>query len=441
MKKTLIASLLLAVAVSTHAKVDLVTLPGRDKTQVTIYNSADLTLLRETRTLTLKKGENRLQYSWAGTLIDPTSLELTPKGGQGGVEIRSVEYPPRVTGLGIWNIEAARAGKTPFEITSFTSGLTWRAYYLATLEPGEESMRLEGYVRVDNRSGEDLENAETRLVVGRINLLEEVAMLAARPQPYGHPQEVRLDYWAKDEMRAPAAEGNMPMAAKAMMADMRVKEIVKEGLSEYFLYTIEGTEDLSNGWGKRLVSFAADGVKIDNLYRFEEERYGPKPVRFLKFVNDKAHNLGKEPIPDGLVKVYRNLDAGGGLAYVGAENTKYIPVGGEVNLALGPTDLVTVKPLLMDYRTDNYDWKNDQITGFDEHTANKVEVANNLTIPVKVEVRRNFRGSRWELENEGDQGKFEKIDADTVQYTLELPPGAKKTFSYRLHLHTGSRAL
>ena len=44
------------------AKVDLVILPKRDTAQLTIYNSADLTLVREGRALTLKKGQNRLQF-------------------------------------------------------------------------------------------------------------------------------------------------------------------------------------------------------------------------------------------------------------------------------------------------------------------------------------------------------------------------------------------
>ena len=30
------------------------------------------------------------------------------------------------------------------------------------------------------------------------------------------------------------------------------KQIVKEGLSEYFIFTIEGTETIPNGWSKRL---------------------------------------------------------------------------------------------------------------------------------------------------------------------------------------------
>ena len=61
------------------AKVDLVTLPTRDTVQLTIYNSADMTLVRESRALTLKQGKNKLQFSWANTLIDPTSLEMLPK--------------------------------------------------------------------------------------------------------------------------------------------------------------------------------------------------------------------------------------------------------------------------------------------------------------------------------------------------------------------------
>ena len=42
------------------AKVDLVTLPPRDAVQLTIYNSADLTLARESRALTLKEGANNV---------------------------------------------------------------------------------------------------------------------------------------------------------------------------------------------------------------------------------------------------------------------------------------------------------------------------------------------------------------------------------------------
>jgi hypothetical protein len=56
--------------------VDVSTIPPRDTVQLTIYNGEDLTLVRETRTVTFKQGINPLQFSWANTLIDPTSVDL-----------------------------------------------------------------------------------------------------------------------------------------------------------------------------------------------------------------------------------------------------------------------------------------------------------------------------------------------------------------------------
>jgi hypothetical protein len=50
----------LLTATTVHARINVVTLPGRDSTQLTIYNSADLTLVKETRILTLRKGLNHL---------------------------------------------------------------------------------------------------------------------------------------------------------------------------------------------------------------------------------------------------------------------------------------------------------------------------------------------------------------------------------------------
>jgi len=38
---------------------------ARQGVQLTIYNSEDLTLVRETRTVSFKPGANPLQFSWA----------------------------------------------------------------------------------------------------------------------------------------------------------------------------------------------------------------------------------------------------------------------------------------------------------------------------------------------------------------------------------------
>ncbi len=166
MKRVMLTTMIIAVSCSALAKVDLSTLPERESTQLTIYNSADLTLVRESRPLTLKEGMNKPQFSWANTLIDPTSLEMLPKAHAGDIDIMELTYPPRVQNLGLWSIKSEVSGKVPVEITYLTSGLTWRAFYMGTLTEDEKTMRLQGYVRVTNNSGEDYGNAQTRLIVG-----------------------------------------------------------------------------------------------------------------------------------------------------------------------------------------------------------------------------------------------------------------------------------
>src|SRR5437867_1411067 len=116
---------------SAHARINVVTLPGRDAVQLTIYNSVDLTLVKETRTLTFRKGRNRLEFSWANTLIDPTSVEFRALTHADEVEVLDVSFPPRVTNTLEWRIHSEFAGEVKVEISYFTSGITSSADYTA----------------------------------------------------------------------------------------------------------------------------------------------------------------------------------------------------------------------------------------------------------------------------------------------------------------------
>jgi len=415
-------------------------LPTRDTVQLTIYNSADMTLVRESRALTLKEGRNSLQFSWENTLIDPTSLQMLPKTQADKINITELVYPPRVKNLGVWNIESGVSGKVPVEITYLTSGLTWRAFYMGTLSRDEKTMRLQGYVRVTNNSGEDYENAQTRLIVGKVHILDQIAELGRRQYPYGRPGE-GIPRPANVAMLGDMPEVGQPLRGAVVMAE-KVKEIVKEGLSEYFLYTIEGTETIPTGWSKRLQSFDIEGVPVVNLYKFEQERYGSNVVRFLSFKNDEAHKLGQTPIPDGLLKVYRGVDEQKHLSYEGQSSFKYIPVNEEVELNLGAVADVVVEPKLMDYRTENHRFDNHlNVSGWDEVQTFTVEVRNTRDVSVRIEILRNFDTSAWDLKRSSDDAAgFEKVDLDTVKFTIELPPQSKKTFEYTLTSYRGVRS-
>jgi hypothetical protein len=218
------------------------------------------------------------------------------------------------------------------------------------------------------------------------------------------------------------------------------KKIIKEGLSEYFLYTIEGTETIPNGWSKRMISFDVDEVPVVNLYKYEQERYGNMVVRFLSFKNDEEHKLGETPIPGGMLRVYRNVDEAGHLSYQGQSAFKYIPVDEDVELNIGSVQNIVVEPKLMDFQTENYTFdRHGNITGWDEIRNYQIEVKNTRDTAVKVEIKRNFTTQYWNLKQKGDYGQFEKVDLDTVKFTLELKPWSVKKFEYTLRTYHGER--
>ena len=443
MKKITIITMLTLCVAASFAKVDLTTLPNRDMTQLTIYNSADLTLVRDARSLTLKEGENKLQFSWANTLIDPTSLSMLPKAHAGDIEITDLTFPPRVQNLGLWNINSEIDGKVPVEITYLTSGLSWRAFYMGTLTEDEKTMRLQGYVVVSNNSGEDYENAQTRLIVGQVHILDEIAELARRQYPYGRPGEPVPYPAAKTE--AEGLERRRVLKTSAYFAmdavEMAPKEIKKEGLSEYFLYTIEGTETIPNTWSKCLPSFDTDEIPVVNLYKYEEERTRGQVIRYLSFKNDEDHELGDTPIPGGGMKVYRTVDDDQHLSYEGTSSFKYIPVGEDVELNLGAASDVIVEPKLMDEKTDNYRFDNKgNINGWDEIRTFQLEIKNTRDLPVKIEIKRNFNTQAWDIKNKDDAKKYyEKVDMNTVKYTLTLEPQSETTLEYELTTYQGTR--
>jgi hypothetical protein len=301
------ASLLLFLMMAgvLNAHIELVTVPKSQAVQLTIYNSADITMVKESRELTFKQGLNTIQFSWAGTLIDPTSLRLTFLTEKAKLTLRDTSFPPGRTDALQWNIESELSGSARVEINYFTSGITWSADYTAITNPKENAMSVDGFIRVINNSGEGYPNAEVRLVVGTVNLVEGIAELAQGKWRYGdlsEPQRERVRNGFKKKMkRAEAAKAAMDIeesiaqpapSAPASYAE-KPKEIVKEGLSEYFLFTVEGKEKVPNGWQKRLKAFSAKDVEVKVIYRSSDRTTAGIVHKFYEFRNQK--DKGADP--------------------------------------------------------------------------------------------------------------------------------------------------
>ena len=134
----------------------------------------------------------------------------------------------------------------------------------------------------------------------------------------------------------------------------KTKDVVKEGLSEYFLFTIEGRENIKDKEPKRLAALKAAEVPLESVYKLTDRTGDQGFTKFYRFKNVKLldengkekklsamENLGLSPLPNGTVKLfseYKNHD----LAYVGGTETKYVPIGDRLEVNVGPDKDITI---------------------------------------------------------------------------------------------------
>jgi hypothetical protein len=478
----LVAILLAALTTPAPAAVDLVTLPTREGTQLTIYNSEDITMVREHRLLTVKEGVNRIQFSWANTLIDPTSIEFRILESQDKVDLADTTFPAGRNDALQWNIQSKMAGKIPVEIRYFTSGITWSADYVGIANEDETKLNLTGYVRVTNNSGELYDNAQTRMVVGTINLVEKIADLARRPPP-GKWRELSPAHLGALEFKFNNAVKtgetlDYKMSEVVLDHDGLVRreppEIIKQGLSEYFLFTIDGREDIKDKEPKRLVALKVADVPLECFYKLSDRDGGGQFTKFYRFKNLKLldekgkekklsamENLGLSPLPNGMVRLfseYKNKD----LAYVGGTETKYVPIADRVEVNVGPDKDITIHRRLKDQKTTNvvarqYKRRVDNtfveyydLIDYDETFVYDEEIVSGKPVLAKTELERRFDANvvlwapgeqpkDWNSNEPGAYvdlhampGRVERVDQNNVKYFLDLEPGKKQILTYRV---------
>jgi hypothetical protein len=426
--RLLLSILALVLAAPLCAKEELVTLPDRDSVQLTIYNSEDLTLVRERRTLTFKQGNNRIQFSWANTLIDPTSVEFQAVGDEAQklLEVMDTSFPAESHEMLIWTIGCTKPAGYVVEISYFTSGISWAAEYTGIMSADESTMDLTGYVTVSNYSGEEYENASVRLVVGVIHLVERIVDLA---QPgHGGGKGMPRDEWGDlEKMAQDETNEDDGMARPA--------EIQKAGLSEYHIYTVEGQETIPNGWSKRLRSLNVPGVPVQTVYRLEPDKFGWDFTKVFEFKNDEEHKLGKEPLPDGLIRLYRNAGAGR-LGWLGVLASKYIPKGDEVKINVGPDDECTLKSKRLSLKKKDLSFQWGSLVGWTTAEEFELKVHNFRGRDVEVEVHQTFYGDF----NFDSADTWEKHDADTQKIRFTLKTGTERKLAFTVTTRNGTNS-
>ncbi len=293
-------------------------------------------------------------------------------------------------------IDVPTAGDVTADLSYLTSGLTWRADYVAELSRDGTTLDLSAWATISNVTGTDFPNATLKLVAGDIN--------RAAPAP--------------QRMMA------MEMAARtAVMAD----NVGQQSLAAFHLYTIDRPVTLADQQTKQLALLSAgrvtvrtdlvsqsDGIALRSP--LNSQLRTTQVTRALVFENTEAEGLGT-PLPSGTVRVY-GQDTEGSLQLLGEDGLAHTPVGQDVRFTLGRDFDLTVEREQTDFLRAS-----DRIT----ITAHRLTVSNAKDEDVTVRLVESMQGD-WEII---DQSVAHTRSQGNAEWLIDVPASGEVTVSYR----------
>ncbi|MDE0021306.1 MAG: hypothetical protein OXT69_07990 [Candidatus Poribacteria bacterium] len=391
-----------------EAQVQLVTAPGRDAVELTIYESEDLTYAKERRNITLRKGTNLIQFSWAGTQIDPTSVQLTSISDPEKTRVKEAIFPKHLNNAIQWSVESTDGGANVVEVSYFIRGLRWHADYMMFVNSEETLLRLSGRFTLINRSGEDFEDVSARLVVGDIHLVSEKQL------------QESLRHLGSISSKSAAISGGR------VVGRGRSSRQQAEALSEYYMFAVPGKNTLEKGWTKKIEAMDVQDIPLEVVYRYSPNERLVR--RMYAFVNNAESRLGKEPLPAGAARVFM-VDSKGQVEFVGSNRLEFSPVSKEIKLDLGHELAVTVERKRMDFKKMNLAYNDDgDVSHFDTEEEIRIEARNFRPESVKLELPERI-GGQWEMLESSQE--YEREDASSILYTIEIKPGETQVVNYR----------
>ena len=219
-------------------------------------------------------------------------------------------------------LDAVQAGPRQARLSYLTTGLSWRADYVAVFNDQAGQLGLQGWITLTNSSGSSFDNVNARLVAGQINVSGGTSEYFQRQQ-------------AERQRRLQGAAGVEGFAA---------------GPSDVYIYPLPERVTLANNQTKQVGFLEAAGVAGARTYRFHSEALSSDPAPrsaevVIRFRNSAAGGLGA-PLPAGIVRVYVR-DQGGEPRFVGENYIGHTPQGSEVEVPIGEAFDVTVQQTLV----------------------------------------------------------------------------------------------
>jgi len=316
-----------------------------------------------------------------------------------------------------WLIQTDKPGASNAEVGYVTGGFSWHADYNLIAPVKGDTANLVGWITMDNQSGKTFENAQIKLMAGDVNKL----------QPQSRRDMVQLE--------------TMNMNAKAAPETV----VTEKAFDEFHLYTLAHATTLLDHETKQVEFVSAPGMKSQKIYVYngaamdtygygyygsgqiiQDPSYGTqsnaKVWVMQEFKNSKANGLGI-PLPKGRLRFYRR-DDDGQLQFVGENTIDHTPTDETVRVYTGNSfDLVGER------RRTNYRISTDK-KWIDESFEIKVRNHKKEAAEIRV-VERLYRCLNWQIAEKSNA--YRKLDAQTVEYRVEVPPDGEQVVNYTVH--------
>lgn len=285
-------------------------------------------------------------------------------------------------------LDAEGAGRRETTLSYLTTGLAWKADYVARFDEKAGKLDLTGWVTITNNSGATFSNAQTRVVAGDVNLVNDNNGYNPR---YGQPPR--------------AVRGNGTQTGG------------QGALADVYVYPLPEAVTVANNQTKQVGLLDAVGVPASKRYLYvangfqTAEEPGAAEVGVI-FSN--ASGAAARALPAGVMRVYVK-DEAGEPRFIGEDQVDHSPAGSEIVITTGEAFDVTVQPRLVSSvaapKASYYRWRT--------RYAMEYTVRNARPEPVTVEVRQRGLGRDTELSEQSIEGDLR--DANTVVWRVPVP--------------------
>lgn len=334
-----------------------------------------------------------------GLLVRDNAGNTTLVTTYSGVRTTGAEFP---TGSSLnLRVDAAHAGATTAVLSYPTTGIGWRAAYVATLQPGNSCrMQFESRASIANRSGRDWKNTQLTLIAGEPNFAKESA-----PRPM------------------------MMKAARAMSSNAMPEQST---LADYRSYRLPGAIDLPDGSVSQVPLYATRTLDCERTALFENgNNYQPsQPMVSENFNQDGGGAIistlklrAFDSLPAGYLRVL-TADKNGTPQFIGEGRINDTAKGSDATITLGTAFDLHAERTRTHFSVDK--------SGHTLDEAFRIVVSNAGDSARVVTVREHpNRWKSWKLSS--SSSKPIEQTTDTLAFNVSVPAGGKATLDYAVH--------